>query len=306
MPLKSLTTLWVAIASTFPETNRMSLAHISKCVTSLSFLTKLLPNMGKILDLSLSMGELQSFKGVCKTKKNKPWPIFLQEYFIIIFDDNGYIRQDVDSTVIRKLRTLLYLFYKYEVPFTEDQILAAHQKFIDTDNSVADVTDGDVEQVRSLIGNILESIDPLAIRGHHSSGATAGGFNNIERRTTFQIIPSLNRVYDLKYFFNSHAHYKWHADQSVVEVTEPHSRVAFVPKDSRGPRTICIEPHTRMYMQQGLMDELYLTIESHPLTKGELTLLISVSMVNWHLVPHLINLMQPLISRMHPISFPGN
>lgn len=265
MPLKSLVTLWVTIACTFPETNKMSLARISTRAKSLEYLTVTLPRIGKVLDLSLAKGELQSFTGICSTYKGTRYPVPLREYFALIFDAEGYVYPVIPPTVIRKLRTLLYLFYKYEVPFTDQQLVDAHEKFINVDQSVKTVfTEDQCDAIRPLICDAL-NFDPMAVVGHHSNGATAGGFDNIQRREVFQVIPSLNRVYDLKFFFNSYNHFKWYKENYVIESLEPSSRVAFVPKDSRGPRTICIEPHCRMYIQQGLMRKIYDHLEhTHP------------------------------------------
>jgi hypothetical protein len=48
------------------------------------------------------------------------------------------------------------------------------------------------------------------------------------------------------------------------------NKVLFVPKDSRGPRTIACEPSEYQFIQQGLRKELYPYIENHKLTKGKI------------------------------------
>lgn len=55
----------------------------------------------------------------------------------------------------------------------------------------------------------------------------------------------------------------------MVRDEEPCSKVVFVPKDSRGPRTICCEPLEIQYIQQGIARRLVSHIELRSTAKGQ-------------------------------------
>ena len=270
IPLKSRFNLWLNIAYTFPQTNPMTRVTAEKLFNARpsSFLTEDLPRVGKILDRSLDQGYLQSFHGFLRTKKGTRSPIFMFEYFNVIFDKEGYIREDFDVDVLAKLRTLLYFFYKLETASTPEKEVEAAQKFKDVDMMVkTSYTSDQIEAIKPVFRRLLPS-DPWDIRPRHSNGATADSFSNIDKRIIRRYIPSLMDVYGPQYFFNTQSHRDLFVENNVLEITEPSSRVAFVPKDSRGPRTICMEPHERMFIQKGLMHKIYEFIETSSIASG--------------------------------------
>lgn len=266
-PLKSLFDLWSKIAYTFPETSVRSIDRASRLLDhhQLNLLTQLLPMMGKWLDQCLACNRLLPLSGIKTTKKG--YPVLLREYFELIFDEEGYVRNDSADT-ISKVRTLLYMFYKYEVPFTDNQLKVAKEKFESVDNSVkTEFTDEQIQAIRGTFNALLPP-DPMDIKGTHSNGATADSIDNIKKRNYVRYIPSLMGVYGAQYFFNTIGHLKWYTNTCSVERCEPRSKVAFVPKDSRGPRTICMEPHERMFLQQGLMWSIYENVEKYSIGRG--------------------------------------
>lgn len=263
-PLKShLPLLWVDIANTFHQINLKSInSFVRLSNANPQVLFKNLPQLGKDLERGLESGHFELSPGTFKKYKGTCYPIFLQEYFKEVFDKEGYLRDHFDPFILRELRTLCYLFYKYEVPFSPEEVTTASNKFLEVDDMVKTTfTDSQILPLKEVVKDLLPD-DPFDIRPRHSSGATADGYTNAEKRYVKRYIPELHSVYGLDVHFNSASHYNnWKRNNTLVSVS-PHSKVTFVPKDSRGPRTICMEPHERMFVQQGIMHKLYEHIES--------------------------------------------
>lgn len=263
-PLKSLLDLWSRLAYTFPETNPKTLAKAQAYAKShgIQFLTNMLPQLGKLVDQALSSGLLHPSLGF-RTKKGSNLPIFMHEWFTLFFHNDGVLKEDFDPALLRIFRTLLFMFYKYELPFSDDQLAEAREKFIQTDSIVK----MEFESIHLLMKSTFKELlpdDPKDIVAKHSPGATTDGFNNIDKRIITRFIPSLHSVYGFEYFYNTR--HLFEIDKSNIikwgVTAEPSMTVTFVPKDSRGPRTICMEVHERMSLQLGLMKAIYQHIEN--------------------------------------------
>jgi hypothetical protein len=274
-PLKShaLQQLWIAIAEQFETTNaKTTISFVKYCGTDTTrFLCQTLPNLGKIVDKGLELGRIPEFSGLFRKKKGTELPVFMHEYLSKIFyADNGYIQVEFDQKLLKEFRTLCYMFYKLELPFTKEQESIAYKKFVDLDQSVKTDFDGiDISSIRTTFSQCLPD-DPMDIRPRHSSGATADGVCNINKRIERRYIPSLMGLYGLEYFFLNDLHKTDWFNNNQMRVSEPSSKVTLVPKDSRGPRIICMEPHERMFIQKGLMHKIYDHIEKYSPHRGRI------------------------------------
>lgn len=272
MTLKSHVSLWVTIATGLNVDIRTIDSLVVRSSSGLPFFTKDLPALGKDLDRALSSGKL-SVTAPFSLKTNSALPEFLYEFFIKIFYKDGYIR--ANPTMIRETRQLLMLFYKFNMPFSVEDQKVAYQKFKDTDNEVKETSwPASIFRVRKNFRELFPN-DPYDIKCCHTAGATADGFSNEMKIYRRRLIPSLMKSYDLSYFFNSIHHYTNWCNASNIKdfsstITEPSSKVTLVPKDSRGPRIICMEPHERMFVQRGLMAKLYDHIENVSPARGHI------------------------------------
>jgi hypothetical protein len=215
---------------------------------------------------SLSTGIIVIPKGLFFIHKGWATPSFLHEYFSLIYDRDGYLKETADTERIRELLTLCFLFYKLEQPFSPEQVDEALIKYCETDMSVKrHFTEEQVDRIKGTFRSLLPE-DPFDIVPHHSNGATADRLSNVDKIHIVRHIPKLQRVYNLQWFYNT----KDHALRDLESIktntlkygSSPTARLAFVPKDSRGPRSICMEPHELMKIQKGLQDKIYKHIES--------------------------------------------
>lgn len=267
MTIESLATLWVAIASTFKHTSRKStLSLIKRVKTTPTLLTHTLPQLGKCVHQSLSTGIIVIPKGLFFIHKGWETPSFLHEYFSLIYDKQGYLKEKADPVRIRELLTLCFMFYKLEQPFSPQQVEEALSKYCITDESVKrQFTLEQVNRIKGTFQSLLPE-DPFDIVPHHSNGATADRFSNIDKNHIVRHIPMLQRVYKLQWFYNTKSHALLDLENLRANTlkygSRPTARLAFVPKDSRGPRSICMEPHEIMKIQKGLQQKIYDFIET--------------------------------------------
>lgn len=92
---------------------------ITRCRSEgVSFLTKTLPRLGKALDRALTKTEpLDAIALGFETDGDRRTPKLFGELFRKVLSHTGEVLPDACVTCIKTLRQLLYLFYKYELPY---------------------------------------------------------------------------------------------------------------------------------------------------------------------------------------------
>jgi hypothetical protein len=259
--------LWGPLAESL-GVEKIDIDHVVKRADEgLPFFTVTLPLLGKDLDRSLETGvfiKTSSFKRY----KDFPYPAFLHSFFSKIFDEDGTIRKEPCVNSIRVIRQLTYLFYKLEVPVSDQMASDAYDKFVSVDKSIP-LSLPVEREVISTFRTLFPSF-PEDSRPHHSGGATADKVSQFKRRILVRNIPSLMRVFEPDTFFYNSDHMRMHFSVYSATPVEPTARFALVPKDSRGPRGICMEPHERMFCQKGLQEILYDFIEHRSPARGRI------------------------------------
>jgi hypothetical protein len=293
--LKSLRLFWTNLA-----TNQRYSRWINErdCKTfndrldheGLSFLTVVLPRIGKALDRYFALAEWVAPDGFV----TKPWhhspscesddkiiaitgvtelniPLFME--YAIKAAING------NSQAVDCVRQLSYAFYKLEVDFDEETVDSFLDQFEKTDLELGQAINCEDDKVLQLIADmkliiarVLGNSDPRDIRPCHGSGATACRTENWDKWHKLRYYKKLDDFFPYSdYFFFSPTHLSDEYDKlENSQESIPRARVCLVPKDSRGPRIISCEPAELMYIQQGLMRLLYRTIETHYLTAGQI------------------------------------
>lgn len=266
-----------------------------KCVRRLeregiSFLTKTLPRLGKALDRALT-GEVSfDFTGFCK-EPGVQLPKFLGGLFKRVFSHDGWVLPTPCVDCIKSLRQITYLFYKYELPYEQDQEQEVLEKFERTELEMLDLNQrlanlassvdssvplsrqtfqfGEyghiITKARVSLARLFSNFDERDITPSHGPGAVSTKERLWEKWTWSVVSPRIADSYPIDaYYYASPGHIcdDFQAFSGLKYVENP-AKVVLVPKDSRGPRLISCEPLEFQWIQQGLMRAIVKHVENH-------------------------------------------
>lgn len=239
----------------------------------LTFLTKVLPKLGKSLD-SWMRDESASWEYTPGSFNRQ----FLSGVRALITREG--ISANDRAAVLGWVRQLSYLTYKLELPFSEGQLQTAFDSF-EARNSELEVSDGkitfyQVGEAARLCGKVLEGFRAHPLLPKHGPGAVATGEVGEEKWTFSRLYTEAHRVFPWYDYFvptprvwtqDPMYALKWY--KSLERLTHSEARLIAVPKDSRGPRLISEEPLEIQYLQQGLRESLVSHLErASPHTRG--------------------------------------
>lgn len=244
----------------------------------MSFFTRTLPSFAKAIDTALANGSVLSVPGFSKRTRSK-LPKFLGWLTERVFDSEGMERPDGCPIALRYLRQLLYIYKRLELPYTDKQIDETIDKFVQTDTDLhkdqcpSSRTRQGLRIARNLIARVLAGVDPYRISPKHGPGAVATGEKPWEKSFLRRFYAGLESGgYSFWEYFSfsptatCDRYDRVGSSPGVLE--ESTAKVVLVPKDSKGPRLISMEPLEVQWIQQGQMSLMVKTIESHPLTRG--------------------------------------
>lgn len=229
-------------------------------------------------------------------KKSSALPRFLHGAFANIFNKDGTLRHDLNVGAVACVNQLTAVFTKVEgdhTPESEEKVLA---NFVNTEkvmastsldltrviqhcykarstkgNTPVDRTLGNiVEEARSLMARVLDGVDPHEILPNHGSGVSACETPIWARYGTPRYVDKINAEWPMdSYYYSGPQGFCDNLQEFLgSEEYDPCARVLLVPKDCRGPRLISCEPRETMWIQQGVMKQLYETASAHNLTRG--------------------------------------
>lgn len=244
----------------------------------MSFLTKTLPRLGKALDKALSTGAPLQFSSFAK-RKGTQLPILYWWLFSEVFDSSGRERSDACPWALKRLRQLLLVYYKLELPYDETQNDDVVSKFIATDASLS-FKEGELlgddlciaQRGKAIASRIASGICLRDIFPRHGPGSVSTGEKGSEKCAFKRIFLNLERMYPFtEYFFFNLTHLSDRLDalDTLEEMESGTAKVVLVPKDSRGPRLISCEPLENQWIQQGQMAAIVDHLESNYPTKGQ-------------------------------------
>jgi hypothetical protein len=266
----------------------------------IGFLTKTLPHLGKAFDKALSGDtKLNAIDHGFKPMKNSKLPSFLGEFISLVLSPSGELLPDPCSTSVSIVRQVCYLFYKYKLPFNDEQAQQVTLKFERTESDLS--TGGELSirlqslmhspsthvrrfkgdhycspsqptvtrEAKILLSSVFAFFDPKSIRPKHGPGAVATRQRLWGKYIWSNVSDRITALYPLdEYFYSSMGSVcDNYATFSKVTGMDLPARVILVPKDSRGPRLISCEPVDFQWIQQGLGRAIVELVESHVLTK---------------------------------------
>lgn len=249
----------------------------------LSFLTKTLPSLGKAIDMALS-SDTPFLAPAFAKKRGSCLPRFLGWLLGRIFSADGRAlpAKEEACLALRHARQLLLAFYKLELPIDDASVAKTMESFKQTDAELSRAWCLDAQQrhairaARTLVKRVLCNANPRDIIPKHGPGAVATGEQPWEKISFKRFYPELDACYP----YTDHMFYNYsHLSEELgpcglagLDVVKdgPTAKVVLVPKDSRGPRLISMEPLEIQWIQQGIKAVLVQTLESHPLTSRQI------------------------------------
>ena len=163
-----------------------------------------------------------------------------------------------DASMLRLLRQLLLFSYKAQVPHDNQKTEQAFIGFVTTNeqvgrfgNELSRLSPSLLRRVRSHVQSVLYKADWRGIIPSHGPGASTTPKEEWSR--WYSTIES-------RYPYSDYFALYWSADSAldIETMTDDHikAKLIAVPKDSRGPRLICVHPAESIWIQQGLRREL--------------------------------------------------
>lgn len=239
-----------------------------------SFLTKTLPSFGKAFDFALQERSPLAVSGFRKRSRRSALPAFLQALLRRVFKDDGHVLSTPCIKTITVVRQLCFWCKKVEKGFTDESLQRAVSDFVSTDEALpADRFVCDrrlLVLARRVITKVFRNFPGLSgMSPRHGPGAVAWGKKHPKQRLGI-CYEDLEKVFRPIPWFRS---LRDASENPQGILRRPKckfgvSKLAFVEKDSSGPRLIGLEPPEYMWVQQALKACLYNHIERHPFTKG--------------------------------------
>lgn len=245
----------------------------------ISFVTKILPSLGKHLEGALREGYFTPFPAL-KRKGRTVTPSFMGPLFKYIFETDGTLKPLDKATGraerVRAVRQVCYFLYKLRLPYDKEAEHDAINKFCQIDQDLPD-TYSDKRSMRILrvasflLGRIFHDLDPRDVRPRPGPGASASGtpaHMRFEPKVLYDCLHQVYPYYSYYYVGVPHLIDRVAAYKALPRERDAHSVVRMVPKDSRGPRIIAMEQQEYMHLQQGLGEAIREKLMSHPLSRG--------------------------------------
>jgi len=247
----------------------------------ISFLTVTLPELGRALDKGLKDGHFilpSSFKHAFGTKKI---PQIMGSLFRKVFSDSGILLKNACTYCVSCIRQVCFYFYKANIPCGPEKEAQVLDTFIEDEKRLEEFNvflDIDPLLHNSRIQRIISEgqRELYRIFGHydrntkydlnytHGPGAVADA--SIDAKDKCPIPYSLEDYWGTCLTggdenLSQGSRQVAFANDSRFELKSRTSKVTLVPKDSRGPRLIAVEPTWLQYLQQGIRDWMYSTVE---------------------------------------------
>lgn len=242
----------------------------------LSFLTKTLPKLGKALDQGMASTRFSVPREFKRSHGSPCIPAFMQEYFSLVFDKDGFLREDAEPFAVKHLRQVLLFAYKLELPYESLQERQVIDAFVETEREFE--RSDDIEETALVaassyvIRTIFEDFKPRDVVPRHGPGAVATGEKLEDKWNFSRLYKSIHQMYPYYEYFVVGAarelidRLDWY--KSLERLDHGRAKVVLVPKDSRGPRLISCEPLEYQWIQQGLGRSIMRHLESFWMTRG--------------------------------------
>jgi hypothetical protein len=193
-----------------------------------------------------------------------------------IYADDGTLLEEPSIPSITEVLQLSGLGYKLDVGHKDRTISAVLDSFRQTEKDISVYTceswddDSCFELARTLIEDIFFEFDFKDIVPRHGPGSVATGETGVEKWEFRRKYDAIHQCYPYYEYFVVNPdclldRLSWY--KSLEPLKQGAAKVVLVPKDSRGPRIISMEPLEYQYIQQGLWLGMKNLFQSHGFTR---------------------------------------
>ena len=172
-------------------------------------------------------------------------------------------KSTMDAKILKYIRQILLFCYKIEIEPTYEQLKEAQKAFEDTDEAISALDSylsGSYSRVlhsyaRQLVGRIICDINWAEITPSHGPGAVYPPAKPWNKSAFSTVYTSIDEKYPITDNFCALPSF-WDdvvvkGDKCLTSASDIVARLVAVPKDSRGPRLICVHPKEAIWIQQG-------------------------------------------------------
>jgi hypothetical protein len=241
----------------------------------MGFCTIALPSLGKAVVKSFRTGSLE-VPTAFAVKKGTSLPKLFSGLMKEIYTDEGKLKEHFDIASVTEVRQLCELAYKLDIGYSKEADAAVIDGFIDVERSIRSFQSSMFqsrlcELATDLVEHIFKDFDPKDIVPRHGPGNVATREKGIEKWNTRIRYEQLHQQFPYYEYFVVRGkclydRRKWFL--SLEKRDRGCARVTLVPKDSRGPRLISLEPLEYQFIQQGLWRSIHSLLRNHPFTQG--------------------------------------
>lgn len=165
----------------------------------------------------------------------------------------------VDPQKLRYLRQLLLFSYKASITHDTKTTETSFDTFVEVNravgldgNNLANASPSLLNSARAHCHSVLYRFRPKEVIPSHGPGASTTSKDVWSQR--YQTVDSLYPYSDWFYLYQNRDHLGQY--ESINDAEHIEAKLIAVPKDSRGPRLICVHPAESIWIQQGLRREL--------------------------------------------------
>lgn len=238
-----------------------------------SFATQTLPQLGKAVYRSFETGVFRAPLGF-RTQKGTTLPRFLGGLLTCVYDADGSLKPGF-AIELTDIIQICFAFYKLDLPYSSSKNEKVIEAFCKTEEDLSQLQIADTDVIldaQDLASKVLQGFNAKEIKPKHGPGGVATR-ERLGRKWEFaRKYENIHRVYPYyEYFVPSRRslldRISWYRNLETLESGT--ARVCLVPKDSRGPRLISMEPLEYQFIQQGIKDALVKRLEEKsPYTRG--------------------------------------
>lgn len=188
-----------------------------------------------------------------------------------------------DARLLRLLRCSLLFCYKIEFEPTNEQIKDAQGVFEETDEGCGVWNSAQkagyhallLRTARQMVSLVIQRVNWQEIAPSHGPGSVFPSCDPSEKSNFLTYYPSIQKHYPYdKYLWSLPSFWADimvnESKGCVKEEMDIVAKLVCVPKDSRGPRLICVHPKEAIWIQQGQRKLLEAAIEASSLTRGRI------------------------------------